>query len=879
MVKGWTMNKREQLPPSLARRFFRWYCHPKLVDHIEGDLFEVYRRRTKELGKRRADLKFIIDVLLLFRRGIIKPAEGYSRLNTFGMYKSYLKIGWRTILRNKGYSFINISGLALGMATAMLIGLWIYDEVSANKHHKNFSTLYQVAMHRTSDGTRLTNWGVPLGLGEELQNKFADFKAVAMCDWGGEHTLTKGGNRINKYTHFMGEEAVDMFSLNILEGDKNPLHDPYSIVLTDETAQVLFGHANPIGKIIKMDNAYDLKVTAVVSKQPKSANLQFDALLPWALQERMNPNIKQYKTNWGNNSWQAFVQLNEKADPETVNANIKNVVLNHFLNDPLVTNSIKPEIFIFPMAKWRLYSEFENGINTGGFIKYVRMFGILGLVVLLIAAINFMNLSTARSQKRAKEIGVRKVVGSGRRELINQFMSESMLISFFAFLFAIVIVGLALPFFNELTGKNMSLRLTDPMFWGILISFTLCTGITSGSYPALYLSSFNAVSVIKNNLLKSNGGSLPRKVLVVTQFACSLVLMIGTIVIYLQIQHGKDRPVGYDISGLISINYSRDLEKNFDALQNELISSGAALSICKSNSVPTEIWAVQGGWEWQGSNPSDKMMGFSTVATEYDFAKTLGIKMVEGRDFSRDFPSDSSALIINQATVKRLGFKNPIGEIVKWNGKPRTVVGVVPDMQMGSPFNSVSPLMIVFYKGWVNRLCVRINPGLSASEALSGIKSIFDKYNPGVPFEYEFADDQYAGKFNYEELVGNLALVLTALAILISCLGLFGLSSFMAEQRTQEIGVRKVMGASVFVLWKMLTKNFVLLVIISILIAVPVSYYMMLKWLQSYEYRIEIVWWIFAAAGSGALAITLITVSYQSIKAASANPVASLRSE
>jgi ABC-type antimicrobial peptide transport system permease subunit len=765
------------------------------------------------------------------------------------------------------------------MATAMLIGLWIYDEASANKHHKNFSSLYRVIMHRTSDGRRWTNWGVPYGLGEELESKFPDFKGVAMCDWGGRYTLANGENIINRGGHYIGEEAIRMFSFLILSGDKNPLHDPYSIVLTEETAQALFGHVNPIGKVVRMNNAYDLKVTAIVSKQPKNATLQFDILLPWALQERVNPGIVQYKTNWGNSSWQTFVQLHEQANAEGVDKKIRNVVLNHFLNDALVATSIKPQLAIFPMAKWRLYSDFENGINTGGFIKYVRMFGILGFVVLLIAAINFMNLSTARSQKRAKEIGVRKVIGSGRSELINQFMSESVLTSLFAFLFALIMAGLALPFFNELSGKEMSLQLTDPWFWGIMLTFTLFTGIVAGSYPALYLSSFNAIGVIKNNLLKNSSGSLPRKILVVVQFACSLVLMIGTIVIYLQIQHGKNRPIGFEKSGLISTGYSNDLKRNFDALENELIASRAAVSICKSNAIPTEIWAVQSGWEWQGSVPTDKMTGFSTIATEYDFVKTLGIKMVEGRDFSKDFSSDSSALIMNQAAVKRLGFKSAIGQVVKWNGKPRTVVGVVPDMQMGSPFGTVDPLMIVFYKDWVNRLCVRVNPTSPIQEALSSIKSIFNKYNPGVPFEYEFADDQYANKFNYEELVGRLSLVLTGLAVLISCLGLFGLSSFMAEQRTQEIGVRKVMGASVFTLWKMLTTSFVSLVIISILIAIPISYYVMFNWLQGYQYRVGMAWWIFVAAGFGAITITLITVSYQSIKAASVNPVTSLRSE
>ncbi|HYV54619.1 MAG TPA: ABC transporter permease, partial [Chitinophagaceae bacterium] len=387
------------------------------------------------------------------------------------MIKNYFKIAWRNLVKNKVYSLINIAGLAIGMAVAMIIGLWIYDEVSANKHFKNYSSLYQVMMHQTFDGKRGTQQALPFPIGEELKAKYPDFKGVAMCDWGNSHSLIYGDKKISKYGHFIGEEAVSMFSLNILNGDKNPLHEPYSIVLTDETAKILFGTENPVGKIVKMDNATNLKVTAVVPKQPKSSTLSFDYLIPFQLQEILYSYIKQYhKTNWGNNSWQTFVQLNENADPKTVNAKIKKIVLSHF-TDENTLKSIIPEVFIHPMAKWRLYSDFENGRNPGGFIKYVRMFGILGLIVLIIACINFMNLSTARSEKRAKEVGVRKAVGSGRKQLIRQFLSESMLISALAFLLALLLVIIALPYFNKLTDKAMSLQIANLLFWGIMIVF------------------------------------------------------------------------------------------------------------------------------------------------------------------------------------------------------------------------------------------------------------------------------------------------------------------------------------------------------------------------------------------------------------------------
>jgi ABC-type antimicrobial peptide transport system permease subunit len=794
------------------------------------------------------------------------------------MFKNYFKIAWRNLLKNKIYSFINIAGLASGMAVAMIIGLWIYDEASANRHFKNYETLYQVMMHQTFDGVRYSQQALPFPLGEELKNKYPDFKGVAMCDWGQMHSLMYGEKKISKYGHFIGEEAVNMFSLKILDGDKNPLHDPYSIVLTSEIAKILFGNQNPIGKAVKMDNQTILKVTAIVERQPKNSSFTFDYLIPWQLQETIYSWIKQYhKTNWGNNSWQVFVQLNDNASLASVNAKIKNVVISHFTDENTLKHII-PEVFVHPMAKWRLYSDFENGKNTGGFIKYVRMFGILGLIVLLIACINFMNLCTARSEKRAKEVGVRKAVGSGRKQLIGQFLSESMLICALAFVLALGIVIIALPFFNKLTDKAMSLQIANPLFWIIMIAFTIITGLLAGSYPAFYLSSFNPVRVLKGNLKAGRSSSLPRKILVVLQFASSVVLMIGTIVINQQIQYGKNRPIGFNNKALISINWSDDIAKNFEIIRQELLSSGAVISVTQSNSPPWDIYSNNNGWEWKGSQPIEKSTVFSTIVTTYDYTKTLGIKLLEGRDFSRDF-ADSNAVILNQSAVKRMRLKNPVGEMLKWNDKPMTVIGVIPDVQMESPFRPISPLTIMFNKNWVSYLNVRMNPNMSASKAIALMKPIFDKYNPAFPFEYQFSDEQYAKKFNYEELVGNLAAIIAVLAIFISCLGLFGLASFTAEQRVKEIGVRKVLGASVLNLWQLLSKDFVILVLTSCAIAIPVAWYFMNEWLKNYQYKTSIGIGIFVSVVAVAMAITLITVSFQAIKAAMANPVKSLRTE
>ncbi|MVM31991.1 FtsX-like permease family protein [Spirosoma sp. HMF4905] len=797
------------------------------------------------------------------------------------MIRSYLTIAFRNLIKNKSYSAINIGGLAVGMAVAMLIGIWINDELSANKHHKNYETLYQVEVNQTFDGRRGTQDAIPFPLGDELKTKYPDFKATAMCDWSGQRSLVVGNQKFLKDGHYIGQDAIDMFSLQVLDGDKNPLKEPYSIVLTDETAQALFGQKDPIGKTVRIDNTVDLKVTAVVAKQPKNATLQFDYLIPWHLQAARQPDyIKRAETNWISNDYQVFAQLKDGVSLEKTNAKIKDVILNHLLNDELTQKSTKPEVFLHPMSKWRLYSEFTEGKNTGGFIKYVRLFGIFGLFILVIACINFMNLSTARSEKRAKEVGVRKAVGSGREQLIGQFLSESLLITFMALVLALGAVLMVLPYFNTLTEKQLALQIDNPIFWGIMVIFTLFTGLLAGSYPALYLSSFNPVRILKGGVHVGKSASLPRQILVVIQFTFSIVLMIGTIIIYQQIQHGKNRPIGFTKQGLISVNASKDLVDHFEALQAELLGSGMVSSICTTNSPPAQVWATNNGWEWKGSTPNDKSVGFKTIATSYDYTKTMGIKLMEGRDFSRDFGTDSlGGVLLNEAAVKRMGLKHPVGELLKWNGSDRKVVGVIPDMMMESPYQAVSPLTVIFDKYWVGSICVRINPNVSSSAAIQKIQPIFDKYNPGFPFDYKFSDTEYAKKFSYEELIGNLSAIVSLLAIFISCLGLFGLASFMAEQRTKEIGIRKVLGASIANVWGLLSKDFVQLVIISCLVASPIAWYVMSQWLESYTYKINIGAGVFLVVLIVALAITLLTVSYQAIKAGLLNPVKSLRSE
>jgi putative ABC transport system permease protein len=793
------------------------------------------------------------------------------------MIKNYLKIAWRNLIKNKGYSAINIIGLATGMAVAMLIGFWIYDEVTFNTYHTNHKELAQVMTTQTFNGETGTGQAVAMPLGNELRTKYgSDFKNVSMASWNFGHILAVGDKKISAEGMWVEPNFPSMFSLKMIKGIRSGLADPSSILLSSSVARSLFGKEDPVNKIIKLDNKESYKVTGVFEDLPRNTTLyETKILLSWNKYITTEDWLKGSMTQWGNHSFQAFVQVNDHVDIAKVSDKIKNASMIHLKE----AEDGKEELVLQPMDNWRLHSEFKNGKLAGGRIHFVWLFGIIGIFVLLLACINFMNLSTARSEKRAKEVGIRKTIGSLRRQLIKQFLTESVLISLLALVVAIILVIILLPFFNGLSDKQISFPFASLSFWGILLAFTFFTGIIAGSYPAFYLSGFKPIKVLKGTFRAGRFAALPRKVLVVVQFTISIALIIGTIIVYKQVQFAKSRPVGYTREGLITLNMNTpDLFGHYDALRNDLIATGAVENMAESSSPSTDVWSNQIGFDWAGKDPNTLPL-FGTIGVTQDFGKTIGWHILQGRDFSRDFTTDTSALILNETAVKLTGLKNIIGQIINWNKKPYTVVGVVKDMVMQSPYEPVKPTIFSMNPGWASIITVRIKPSESMQAALAKIETVFKKYNPGSPFEYKFTDEDYAKKFSDEERIGNLSTFFAVLAIFISCLGLFGLASFVAEQRTKEIGVRKVLGATVFMLWRMLSKEFVVLVIISSFIAIPLAWYFLHEWLQKYEYRTNISGWIFLAAGLGALVITLLTVSFQAIKAAVANPVKSLRSE
>ncbi|MDR6803839.1 ABC-type antimicrobial peptide transport system permease subunit [Dyadobacter sp. BE34] len=791
------------------------------------------------------------------------------------MIKNYLVIALRNLLKNKVYSLINIVGLAVGIAVTMLIGLWVWDELSFNKYHKNYDRVVQAWISQTFNGQTGTGTAVSIPSVTEMATKYsADFKHTALASWNFGHLLANGDKKINKTGMWAQPSLPEMLGLKMIRGDYDALKNPGSIVICESLAKALFGNADPLNKALKLDIKKDVKVTGVYEDIPFNSSFnELYLILPWNDYLQAEGWIKDAQTQWGNHSFQWFAQVADHADIATVSRKIRDVEMPHAFS-----KTDKPQYMLHPMSRWHLYSDFKDGQNIGGRIQFVWLFGIIGAFVLLLACINFMNLSTARSEKRAKEVGIRKSIGSLKSQLVFQFLSESFLVVMFALVLAILIVLVSLPAFNDLAGKHVKFPFFYWQFWLLLIFFALFTGLVAGSYPAFYLSSFNPLSVLKGTFKVGKYSGVPRKVMVVLQFTVSITLIIGTIIVFQQIQHAKDRPVGYDRQGLLQINISPNLWGKYDPLRNDLLKTGSVYEMSESSSPTTGIYSNQIGFEWEGLEPGSVPL-FGTIACTHDFGKTIGWKIIDGRDFSREFSTDSSGFILNESAVKLTGLKNIVGKTIRYNGKEQQVVGVIKDMVMQSPYEPAVPTIFMLKYDWANLINVKLTPGAPVDKALKKVEAVFRKHDPDSPFEFKFADEEYDAKFRAEERIGKLSRVFAVLAVFISCLGLFGLAAYTAEQRTKEIGIRKALGASVAQMWAMLSKEFVYLVVISCVIASPIALYFLHDWLDKYEYHIQLSWVVFVVAALLAVAITLLTVSFQAIKAALMNPVKSLRSE
>ena len=787
------------------------------------------------------------------------------------MLKNYALITLRNLFRNKVYSFINIAGLSTGLTCSLLIFLWVQDETSFDTFHPKADRLYQVWINAKFDG-EINSWNsVPLPTAEAMKTADSHIQNATVTNWGGEYLLTVGERPITQRGYYAGSEFLEMFEFPLLQGEATTvLDEPHSIVITQSTAKALFGSEDPVGQIVRLSDEHDLKVTGVLEDVPANSSFEFDFLVPWSLSEQTSDQTKRDQDNWGNYSYQAFVELRDPSNLVDVNNSIRGMLSEHDEKD------LEQEFFLYPLLRWRLHASFENGVEEGGMADYVRLFTVIAVFILLIACINFMNLATARSERRAREVGIRKSVGSSRRELVAQFLGESIFISIIAFLVAVLLTELALPFYNELVDKELSIDYTSGAFWLASLGVILFTGIVAGSYPALYLSSFQPVKVLKGKVRAGKNASTPRQVLVVLQFGFAILLIVGTIVIYQQIQLVQSRELGYEQENLISVRRTTDLEKNYEVLKNELLQSGTVEAVTRSNSDITQINSNNFvGWP---GKPEEQRVLFVTIVADYDYTKTMGIEVLQGRDFSKDFSNDTSAIIVNQAAMDVMQLDDPIGtELDLWGGT-RTLIGVVDNVLMGSPYEPVRPMFVIL-DDWGGSITLRLAKTDDLPGVLAQVEDVFKKYNPAYPFEYEFMDEEFQKKYVTINLTKQLANLFMALALIITGLGLFGLASYTAEQRNKEIGIRKVLGASVLSIIALMSKDFSRLVIIAFVIATPLAWWALNTYLERYEIRTDAHWWIFPLTGAIALVFALVFVVGQALRAAQSDPVKALRSE
>jgi len=792
------------------------------------------------------------------------------RLRPFnkGILRNYAAVAWRNLVRNRSFSIINITGLALGMVSAVVILLWIFHELSVDQFHSKKDRVYQIMSRASFDG-KVGVWeSTPKPLMATLKNDYPQVETAARINWVSVFVLHAGSQQLQVPGFFTDPDFFNIFDFPLLKGDpKTALSNEYSIVLTEKMARDLFGNTDVMGHTLRIDSSDYFTVTGIVKDLPSNTNFNFNYLLPWSYMKK----VGWEDTLWQANNVQTFALLKPGVTEQTANKLFANIIRKH--------SGLDNELFVHPMAKWHLYSNFENGVSSGGNIEMVHLFSIIAGFILLIACINYVNMSTARSQKRAREVGIRKVVGAGRGSLITQFLGESILVAFLAGIIALGLLQPALIGFNSLIRQKLSVPYGSLSFWLTAIGFILCTGVLAGIYPAFYLSSYEPVRVLKSNFKRIKIFVTPRKLLVTLQFSFAIILIICTIVIYRQIRHTQQRDPGYNGAGLAYMYMKGEMEKNYPQIREELVRSGAISSIARSSCPITDVWAVSDAYQWEGQPSGKRSILLNYTADKY-YASTVGLTLLQGRDIDvYTYPSDSSAVLLNQAAVKLMGFTNPIGQHIKEYDHDLHVVGVVNNFIANRPYQAFMPAAIRGDTKRFGAISFRLNRENEREDNLAAIAAVFKKYNPEYPFECFFADDTYALKFRYEKRLATLAALFAGLTISISCLGLFALAACMAESRIKEIGVRKVLGASVTRITTLLSKDFLPPVLLSILIASPVAWWSMHQWLQGFSYRTSISWWVFVFAALLVIFIAIATVSYQTVKAALANPVKSIRTE
>lgn len=789
-------------------------------------------------------------------------------MNSGGILNNYFKTSCRTLLRNKTFSAINIIGLAVGMAGAVLLLLWIQNAFSFDQFHTKKERIYQVYSRDRSAG-KIEVWGgTSHPVGPALKSGWPQIEEAVRMVWVGAFILKREDIQLQTQGFLADPGFFSLFDFPLLKGDPaTALQNKHSIVLTEKTAYRLFGKEEAMGKIIRIDSNINFTVTGILKKLPNNTRFDFDYLVPWSYMKE----VGWENMDWTNTSIATYVLLKQGVTEQKANSLFANLVKKNAANTTT-------EIFLHPMSRWQLWSRFENGKVVGGGIDIVRLLGIIAAFILLIACINYMNMSTARSEKRAKEVGIRKVAGAGRNSLIVQFISESMIIALVAGVLALIIAQSALGWFNRLSDTELTIPYTHTGFWLAAAGFVTLTGILAGSYPAFYLSAFRPVKVLKGTFKAVHAMVTPRKVLVVVQFTFAIIFIICTVIIYRQILHVQQRDVGINMDKLAFVYVKGDISKNYRLIKNDLLNGGLATSVTRTNSPVTDVWSYTDKYSWEGKDPQERM-GFVQFLSDDDFTQTMGLKVLAGRDINTSlYPTDSTAMLLTESAVKQMGLQQPLGKVIKSETKDWHVVGVISDFIPGSPFQPVSPIVLQGPdKDWFGAISFRLKKG--TKEELEKLAQLFKKYNPDYPFEYYFAKEAHSNKFRGQQSTGELAAVFAALTIFISCMGLFALATYMAESRIKEVGVRKVLGASVSAIVTLLSTGFLKLVFISFLVASPLAWWMMHSWLQHFAYRIDIGWWVFGITGLISVLIAMATVSYQALKAALSNPVKALRSE
>ncbi len=787
------------------------------------------------------------------------------------MLKNFFKTTVRTLLRNKTYSFLNIFGLAIGIVCTGLIFLWVEDEMNYDTVNVKKDNLYQVLNNWPYPAHYSTFETTPGTLAPAIKAEIPGVANTARCTYGQTSALfTIGDKQMYAGGAYTDSSLFSMLTVPFVEGNAgSAFKQLYSIVITEQTAKKFFGETanSVVGKTVRMDNKQDYVVTGVVKDFPQNSTIKYEWIAPFDIVEKNNG-------DWASNDIITLVELKSNAGVSKVNSRLEGMIRKR------VPGCIASSM-LFNMNDWHLRHDFENGRETGkGRIQYVRMFMLIAWIILFLACINFMNLATARSEKRAREVGVRKVLGSGKKTLIAQFIGEAMVMSLLSVIAAFFIIVLTLPAFNLLTQKSLAVNLGSPLHVAALLAITVICGLVAGSYPSFYLSSFNPVLVLKGLKAKAGSAGLIRKGLVVTQFTVSIVLIVSTIIIFQQIQHVKNRDAGYDKNGLMKVSLQGDLGKNFGVVKQHLLSTGVVENVALTGYDLLNGGGNWDGFDWKGRTVNEKYsITYRNVSPE--LLNTYGIQILQGRDFNANPVADSVNVIINESLAQMLHGKSPIGEIIHAGNKSFTVIGVVKNFVFNDMYGKPDPVIFFSqqHNEWQSLMYVRLKKNVNLEQAVAKVEAAIKKDNPAYPVDYRFVDEEFNQAFLSEMLVSKLSRVFAALAIIISCLGLFGLAAYTAERRVKEIGIRKVLGASVTGLAGLLSTEFIKLVTVSILLACPIAWYAMGAWLQNYAYRVSMQWWVFAAAGGAAIVIALITVSFQSIKAAMMNPVKAIKAE